>query len=112
MRKKPELLGELIVTPESKSLVHLYYLTERAGKLGRSVRDEIAEARIGVIGGGVMGAGIAASFLAKGYPVTLVELVEEARHRAEKHIHAYIMKRRGRSEAEKSRLLEQLIHYW
>ena len=102
-------LGELIVTPESKSLVHLYFLSEAAGKLGRSVRDEVKEARIGILGAGVMGAGIAGAFLRSGSPVVLVEPNEEARERARKHIGKFIEARRSFSEEKKQQVLESLM---
>ena len=101
-------LGDLVVTPESKALVHIFYLTESAGKLGKGAKDDLAAAKVGVIGGGTMGAGIAASFLSKRVPVVLFDLSEEARDKAKAHIHGYINKRRGLSESDKDKLKKQL----
>jgi 3-hydroxyacyl-CoA dehydrogenase/enoyl-CoA hydratase/3-hydroxybutyryl-CoA epimerase len=108
LEQEADALGELIVTSESKSLVYLYFLTERAKKLGRSVSENVENAKVGVIGGGLMGAGIASSILSKGHPVTVVELSEEARQKAREHIEGYISKRRSLSEEEKTQRISML----
>ena len=70
-------LGELIVTPASKALVRLFFLTERSKKLGkRSGSVTIANAL--VIGGGVMGAGIASLLAQKKVRTRLADLDPKA----------------------------------
>ncbi len=108
LEREAKALGELIVTSESKSLVYLYFLTEKAKKLGRSVNDTLEDARVGVIGGGLMGAGIASSILGKGHGVTVVELSKEAREKAREHIESYISKRRSLSDSEKKQRISLL----
>lgn len=51
-------LGELIVTPESKSLVHVFHLMEDAKKSGPDIDGQPVD-RVAVLGAGVMGGGIA-----------------------------------------------------
>jgi 3-hydroxyacyl-CoA dehydrogenase/enoyl-CoA hydratase/3-hydroxybutyryl-CoA epimerase len=66
-------LGELIVTPESKGLVHLFFLTERSKRLGkRDGAHDVQQAL--VVGGGVMGAGIAGALASKGVRTRLCDV--------------------------------------
>lgn len=67
------VLGELIVSPTSKGLTHLYFLTERAKKLGKSDAARDVQSVL-VLGGGVMGAGIAGALANKGARVRLADL--------------------------------------
>lgn len=73
-------LGELIISPVSKNLVHVFRLRERARK-GRGV-DAPVEARevrrAGVVGAGVMGGGIAQLFAYNGIPVRIKDVRHEA----------------------------------
>jgi len=101
-------LGELIVTPECKSLVHIYFLTEEASRLGKSAQERVEGTSVGVIGAGTMGAGIAASFLMSGCPVILVDTVKEARERARERIEKIIGKKRSFSQKKKEQCLDSL----
>ncbi len=95
------MLGRLIVSPECKSLTHIYFLTENAAKIGKSLLNKISPSMT-VVGGGVMGAGIASSFLGRGFRVFVVEPVEEARAKALSHIEQSLQKRRSLTEQERS----------
>ena len=69
------IFGELMLTPESRALRHRFFAERAASKIadvpaGTPVR---AIARVGVIGAGTMGAGIAMTFLSAGIPVMLLE---------------------------------------
>ncbi|MEZ5990132.1 MAG: 3-hydroxyacyl-CoA dehydrogenase NAD-binding domain-containing protein, partial [Planctomycetota bacterium] len=74
-------LGELAVGDECKSLVGLFFERERARKLDREL-DPAGEAapveRALVVGGGVMGAGIAALMASRGVRVRLVDVAAAA----------------------------------
>lgn len=65
---------DLVTTPEAAALRHAFLSERRAARqpdlAGAEPRDVNA---IGVIGGGLMGSGIATALLASGYRVTLVE---------------------------------------
>ncbi|MDD2941585.1 MAG: 3-hydroxyacyl-CoA dehydrogenase NAD-binding domain-containing protein [bacterium] len=102
------MLGEMIVTRECKSLVHVYFLTEAASKLGKIAGDSLAGLRVGVVGGGVMGAGIAAVHLMQGIPVVLVDINSDVRMRAQKHIETSLSRQRGMGDAAKSDALKKL----
>jgi len=60
--------------PENRALVHLFKAEREAGRLPE-LKDVAPRplARVGVVGGGLMGAGIAFAALAAGLPVTLLE---------------------------------------
>jgi 3-hydroxyacyl-CoA dehydrogenase/enoyl-CoA hydratase/3-hydroxybutyryl-CoA epimerase len=66
--------GRLAMTPACHNLVGLYFMRERARKLPAETRDEPAIRRIGVVGAGVMGAGIAQLAAIKGCEVVVQEI--------------------------------------
>ena len=66
-------LGELIVSPQSRALVHLFFLTERAKKLGKQAGARAVDHAV-VVGGGAMGAGIAGLMASRGIAVRLCDL--------------------------------------
>lgn len=71
-------LGKLIVTPECKNLVKLFFLTESAKGLGKSGRKALEGLHGVVVGAGVMGAGIAGAMARSGFPVILQDINESA----------------------------------
>ncbi len=103
-----EEISKLIIGSESKSLVHLFLQSEKSKKLGKSVGKEIDEILVGVLGGGVMGAGIASVFLEKGFDVVLCDVSEKARANANEHINSYLDKRRYITESKKKEILSRL----
>lgn len=70
-------LGELIVTDVSKNLVHVFRLMEASKKTGPAV-DPLPVERVGVLGAGVMGGGIAQLLAYRGLEVRLKDIREEA----------------------------------
>ncbi len=70
----------LMVTPESRALRHAFLAERAAGKvadLPAGTQPRPVD-RVGVIGAGTMGTGIALNFLAAGLPVVLVEQTQAA----------------------------------
>ncbi|MFY8093797.1 MAG: 3-hydroxyacyl-CoA dehydrogenase NAD-binding domain-containing protein [Niveispirillum sp.] len=65
---------------ESEALRHLFFAERRAARIKDIPRDTPTRpiARVGVIGAGTMGGGIAMCFASAGYPVTLVDINEAA----------------------------------
>ncbi len=102
------LLGELIISSESKSLVHLFQVSEEAQKLGRALKGDWSSPQVTIVGGGTMGAGIAATSLMAGLATTLVEPMVEAMDRAKKHIARSLEKKRSLSEEQRERLLKSV----
>ncbi|MEM9584879.1 MAG: 3-hydroxyacyl-CoA dehydrogenase NAD-binding domain-containing protein [Pseudomonadota bacterium] len=65
--------------PQSAALRHIFFAERNAGKLPKKTAAQPrALASLGVVGGGTMGAGIAAAALLAGFHVTLIERDETA----------------------------------
>ncbi|MCC5992165.1 MAG: enoyl-CoA hydratase/isomerase family protein [Rhodobacteraceae bacterium] len=65
--------------PQSKALSHVFFAERQAGRLDRLKGVDAPElSDVGVVGGGTMGAGIAAACLLRGFTVTLLEQTHEA----------------------------------
>lgn len=80
MRVEGELFLQLMQTAESRALRHLFF-AERAAPHIADIGDDTPVRkieRIGVIGAGTMGCGIAMNFLNAGMAVTLLETEQEA----------------------------------
>ena len=95
-------LGKLIITPESKSLVHLFFLTEAAKGLGKSARKEIADLHGLVIGAGTMGAGVAGSLAKSNHQVIVKDTSEESLQRGKDHTAKELSKLRYLSSLERA----------
>lgn len=82
---------DLMQTPERAALIHAFFAERRAAQqddlAGVAPRDI---ARVGIVGGGTMGQGIAASALTAGLDVTLVERDEAAAAKAADGIRAML----------------------
>ncbi len=101
-------LGELVVTDECKSLVHIFRISENASKIGKLLAAEAAALPATIVGAGIMGAGIASCFLLKGNRVTLTDAAPEALEKGKAHIRRTIESRRGLSDEKKVDLLKLL----
>ncbi|SAL44809.1 3-hydroxyacyl-CoA dehydrogenase NAD-binding domain-containing protein [Caballeronia humi] len=73
----------LVQTPESRALRHAFFGERAAGKIADvpSSTPVRTIARVGVIGAGMMGGGIAMNFVNAGLPVTLLETKQDALER-------------------------------
>jgi 3-hydroxyacyl-CoA dehydrogenase/enoyl-CoA hydratase/3-hydroxybutyryl-CoA epimerase len=71
--QESEAFGALSVTPECKNLIAVYQLTEAARKAAPSGEPTKVK-RAGVVGAGLMGAGIAELFAYQNIPVRVVDL--------------------------------------
>jgi 3-hydroxyacyl-CoA dehydrogenase len=81
--RERELFTSLMQSPESKALRHVFR-AERAASHIRGVPDDTpvrAIRKVGVVGAGTMGGGIAAAFINAGVPVCLLETTSEALER-------------------------------
>lgn len=75
-----EIFVNLMFTPESKSLRHLFFAERAASKIP-DVGDDVKPReikKVGIIGAGTMGGGIAMNFLNAGVPVIVLEMKQEA----------------------------------
>ncbi|RWC26589.1 MAG: 3-hydroxyacyl-CoA dehydrogenase [Mesorhizobium sp.] len=75
------LFVKLVASDQSRAQRHLFFAEREAAKL--SAKDIVKRriSRVGVIGAGTMGGGIAMAFANGGYPVTLLETNHEALQR-------------------------------
>ena len=91
MAQERQVFMDLMQTPERAALIHAFFAERRAAQqddpAGVKARPV---SRIGIIGGGTMGQGIAASALTAGLDVTLVERDEAAAAKATGGIRAML----------------------
>src|SRR5262249_4030793 len=73
-----EAIGRLAVTPACRNLIGLFFQREEARKLPAEPKDAPPICRLGVVGAGAMGAGIAQLAAVRGVEVVLQEVNEEA----------------------------------
>jgi 3-hydroxyacyl-CoA dehydrogenase/enoyl-CoA hydratase/3-hydroxybutyryl-CoA epimerase len=95
-------LGELVVTDESKNLIHVFHLMEGAKKAGPDAEARPVE-RVAVLGAGVMGGGIAQLLSYKGIEVRLKDIDRGALSTGLKHARAMfdkLVKRRKLRQRE------------
>ncbi|MCA8960353.1 MAG: enoyl-CoA hydratase/isomerase family protein, partial [Planctomycetes bacterium] len=97
-------LGPLVASDVCRSLIAVFQASEEARKLHGfdDVEGEVpADAMIGVIGAGIMGAGIATQCLDRGFPVRLRDLQTSAIGRALETIGAHFAKRMKRRRMDR-----------
>ncbi len=73
-----EALGDLIVTPVSKNLVHLFHLSQRPKKTAETMTTSPEIKKAAVLGAGVMGGGIAQLLISRGIPTVLKDINQAA----------------------------------
>jgi len=83
MKVERELFVALMQTPESRALRHVFAAERAASKIPDVPADTPVRAirKVGVIGAGTMGGGIAMNFLNAGIPVVILEMKPEALER-------------------------------
>ncbi len=94
---------KLLSSPQSKAQRHLFFAERAAGKVPGIDKSTPVNAinQVGVIGGGIMGCGIAVNFLNKNIPVILLDISEEACAKAKSTIENIYM-----SSVKKGRISE------
>ncbi len=73
-----EALGELAISKESKNLIHIYQLSQRAKHIPAKDQEPENIETAAVLGAGVMGSGIAWLLARKGLQVSLKDIAETA----------------------------------
>ena len=83
MKTEGKLFMELMSGPQSAAQQYFFFAERQAGKVPDVPKDtpEIPIAKVGVIGSGTMGGGIAMNMVNVGIPVTIVEVKREALER-------------------------------
>ena len=80
IKRERELFMKLVSGTQSRAMRHLFFAERQAGKIDGIPADTplIPIARVGILGAGTMGGGIAMNFLSAGLPVILVEREQAA----------------------------------
>jgi len=104
--KERALFMQLVSGEQSRALRHVFFAERAAAKIDGLPKDIQLRpiAKVGVIGAGTMGGGIAMNFLSAGIPVTIVEMAQEALDRG-----TSVVRKNYEATAAKGRLtLEQV----
>lgn len=80
LAKETELFLHLVAGVQSQAQRHLFFAEREAGKVPGVGKDVTARSikKVGIIGAGTMGGGIAMAFVNGGFDVTVLEMSEEA----------------------------------
>ncbi|MDW8312430.1 MAG: 3-hydroxyacyl-CoA dehydrogenase NAD-binding domain-containing protein [Burkholderiales bacterium] len=95
---------ELMHTPESRALRHLFFAERAASKIADVAEQTPVRPvrKVGIVGAGTMGSGIAINFLNAGLPVVLLEAKQEALDRGvgaiRRHYEGQVEKKRLQAE--------------
>jgi len=109
MKIEREAFLKLRDSVESKALRHVFAAERAAGKLPFDASPLQVE-KVGVVGGGNMGSGIATALLNAGYQVTVIEHNAQAAEAAHKRIHSNIEGAVKRGKMSPDTATEQLTH--
>ena len=103
MKRERELFMELIASPESAAQRYVFFAERQTAKVPGLSKDTPVRdiKKLGVIGAGTMGGGIAMNFLNIGLPVTLVEQTQEALDRG-----LGVIRKNYENAAKKGRITE------
>ena len=101
-------LGKMIVTPESKALVHVFLLSEAAKGLAKGGRKAVEHLHTIVIGAGAMGAGIAGSLARAECTVLLKDTTDAALKRGLEQIREGLSRSKHLTESERSFILNRI----
>ena len=108
-----ELFLECMASPQSAALRHIFFAERMAAKIaGIDKQTPLREIKkVGIIGGGTMGGGIAMNFANVGIPVTMLEISDEALERGLGIVKKNydISASKGRMTADKAEQLTAMI---
>jgi 3-hydroxyacyl-CoA dehydrogenase len=101
IRREREMFMALLGSTQSKAQRHVFFAERAAAKIADIGPDTPTKpiAKVGIIGAGTMGGGIAMNFLSAGIPVIIVETSQEALDRG-----VSIMRRNYENTARKGRM--------
>lgn len=106
VKKERELFAKLMGGTQSKAMRHYFFAERAANKIDDVPADTplIPIRKIGVIGAGTMGGGIAMNFLSAGIPVTILEMKQEALERG-----TGVMRRNYENTAKRGRMTMEQV---
>ena len=93
--EEAKAMGELVVSNECKSLLHIYTLRENSKRIGKPLLEEVKSAKVGIVGNGAMGEAVALSSLVNGNQVIMLESNAQVRHRIQYSLEQAMIKKFG-----------------
>lgn len=106
LKEERRLFGELFSGPQAKAQQHLFFAERQAAKvpgIGKDVSERPVN-KVGVIGAGLMGGGIAMNMANVGIPVTIVETSQAALDRG-----LGVIRKNYENTARKGRLSDEQV---
>ncbi|MBV8246341.1 MAG: enoyl-CoA hydratase/isomerase family protein [Candidatus Eremiobacteraeota bacterium] len=101
--REARLFDELVRSAPSAALRHVFFAERELGKIpGLPAAEPMKIERAGVVGGGLMGTGIAITFANAGIPVTVVEPSDEATERGKQMVFGMYM-----NQVQKGRMTQE-----
>ena len=106
VKKERELFMKLMTGTQSKAMRHYFFAERAANKVDDIPADTplIDIRKVGIIGAGTMGGGIAMNFLSAGIPVTILEMKQEALDRG-----TATMRKNYEATAKKGRMTAEQV---
>ena len=106
VRKERELFTQLMTGSQSKAMRHYFFAERAANKIDDVPADTplIPIHKVGVIGAGTMGGGIAMNFLSAGIPVTILEMQQDALDRG-----TGVMRKNYENTAKRGRMTAEQV---
>ncbi|WP_395342816.1 3-hydroxyacyl-CoA dehydrogenase NAD-binding domain-containing protein [Ningiella sp. W23] len=106
LRKEAELFMECMKTPQARAQQHFFF-AERAASHVAGLSKDLGTRdikKVGIIGAGTMGGGIAMNFANAGIPVTMLELKQEALDKG-----LALIRRNYENSAKKGKLTQEQV---
>ena len=106
VKRERELFSKLMTGTQSKAMRHYFFAERAANKIDDVPADTplIPIEKVGVIGAGTMGGGIAMNFLSAGIPVTILEMKQEALDRG-----TAVMRKNYENTAKRGRMTDEQV---
>ena len=106
VKKERELFMKLMTGTQSAAMRHYFFAERAANKIDDVPADTplIPVGKVGIIGAGTMGGGIAMNFLSAGIPVTILEMQQEALDRG-----TGTMRRNYENTAKRGRMTDEAV---
>jgi len=106
VQKERELFTKLMTGTQSAAMRHYFFAERAANKIDDVPADTplIDIAKVGIIGAGTMGGGIAMNFLSAGIPVTILEMKQDALDRG-----TAVMRKNYENAAKRGRMTSEQV---
>lgn len=110
LEQEAKVFGDLMMTAESQALRNIFFATTAMKKERGADSEPNAISRIAVLGGGLMGGGIAhVSAIKAGYAVRIKDITNDGIQRALAYNYAILEKQRQRRIIRKPQLQQQML---